>query len=509
MTTALAPDAPERFRTLVARRLGLQFEDAKLAFLAEVLQRRADARGEPSEMYLARLATDASGAELGALAGELTVGETYFFRNIDQFHAFVQVALPARMRAQATSRRLRILSAGCASGDEAYSLAILIREARLDSSWNVSIRAVDINPAMLVRAARARFTKWALRETRTDVKQAWFRQDGHEVVLDEAIRTAVEFEEGNLTADDPRLWQPGAYDAIFCRNVLMYLTPEHAQSVVTRITRALTPGGYLFLGHVETLRGLSEEFHLRHTHGAFYYQRKEVGEAEDLQPGAHTAIPDASSPTVGPALAALVDNAETWVDAIHRAAERIQSLTEAPNPPTSPTVVPAPRLDLGLALDLLRKERFTEALAFVRALPVESKRDPDVLLLQSLLLAHSGQLAAAEDACQQLLALNELNAGAHYILALCREGVGDRRGAADHDQMATYLDPLFAMPRLHLGLLARRAGKPEIARSELSQAFLLFQREDASRLLLFGGGFTREALIGLCRAELEACGGHV
>jgi chemotaxis protein methyltransferase CheR len=159
-------------------------------------------------------------------------------------------------------------------------------------------------------------------------------------------------------------------------------------------------------------------------------------------------------------------------------------------------------------LDLLRNERFTEALDLVHELPPESKHDPDVLLLRALLLAHAGRLTAAEQVCEELLAVDELNAGAHYVLALCREGVGDRRGAADHDQVAVYLDPLFAMPRLHLGLLARRAGDREAAQRELTQALLLFQREDASRVLFFGGGFNRDTLVTLCRAELEACGGR-
>jgi chemotaxis protein methyltransferase CheR len=122
------------------------------------------------------------------------------------------------------------------------------------------------------------------------------------------------------------------------------------------------------------------------------------------------------------------------------------------------------------------------------------------------LLTHSGNLTAAENVSAQLLAQDELNTGAHYLLALCRESAGDRQGALDHDQAAIYLDPSFAMPRLHLGLMARRAGDWEGAQRELSQALLLLKREDASRLLLFGGGFGREALIGLCRAELDSAG---
>jgi chemotaxis protein methyltransferase CheR len=105
-----------------------------------------------------------------------------------------------------------------------------------------------------------------------------------------------------------------------------------------------------------------------------------------------------------------------------------------------------------------------------------------------------------------LLLIDELNAGAHYLLALCREHHGHRERAGEHDRVAAYLDPSFAMPRLHLGLLARRAGDRTAACRELAQALLLLRREDASRLLLFGGGFSREALMGLCESSLKECG---
>ncbi len=267
-----------RFRELIAHRLGLRFEDAKLGFLEEVLQRRV---GDLAcETYLARLAADALPDELGPLARELTVPETYFFRNIEQFHAFTEVVLPERLRARASSKCLRILSAGCASGEEPYTLAILTREAVADPAWQVSIRGADLNQAMLDKAARARYTEWALRATPAQARQRWFRRNGSDMLLADEIRGAVQFSASNLADEHAGIWQPGLYDVVFCRNVLMYFTPQQAQAVVARITRSLAPGGYLFLGHAETLRGLSQEYHLRHTHQTFYYQRREGPEPE-------------------------------------------------------------------------------------------------------------------------------------------------------------------------------------------------------------------------------------
>ncbi len=511
MIAALGHGEVEQFRGFVARHLGLQFDDAKLTFLADVLRRRLETNGRTCEAYLARLRADPAREEIRLLAQELTVAETYFFRNLGQFLAFREVALWGRLRPQATGTRadhggrLRVLSAGCASGEEPYSIAILVLESLpAGSSWDVAIRGVDVNPAILEKAACARFSNWALRETPPDIQRRWFQQEGREVVLNDPARNLVKFEERNLAEDDLELWQPGAYDVVFCRNVIMYFTPQNAQALIARIARALAPGGYLFLGHAETLRGLSQDFHLRHTHGTFYYQRKEGAEGHSSRT---VEDPFPSAATI-PVLASVIQGADTWVDAIQGAAERIRALAQVPSRPEPAPVTPHPRWDLGLALDLMQRERFREALDLVQTFPPDSARDPDVLLLQGILCAHSGRMADAEAVCRQLLAIDELNAGAHYVLALCRESVGDRQGASDHDQAAAYLDSAFAMPHLHLGLAARRAGRQDAARRELDQARVLLQREDASRLLLFGGGFSRETLIALCQAELQACGGE-
>jgi chemotaxis protein methyltransferase CheR len=165
-------------------------------------------------------------------------------------------------------------------------------------------------------------------------------------------------------------------------------------------------------------------------------------------------------------------------------------------------------VDLGVAIELLKKERYAEALDLLGRLPTTSARDPDVILLRAVLLTHGGELDHARKVCSELVLVDELNAGAHYLLALCAEGVREWQNAVEEDQIAVYLDPGFAMPHLHLGLMARRSGDRETARRELSRAALLLGIEDASRLLLFGGGFSRDSLVALCKAELGSLGGR-
>jgi chemotaxis protein methyltransferase CheR len=504
---------PLRFRGWIAQRLGLHYDDSKLEFLAEVLLRRAQKKGLALCSYLDQLEGPDIDDEIQALALELTVPETYFFRHIDQFHAFADVALPAALAARGPIRKINLLSAGCASGEEPYSLAMMARERGAEQGCNVAIRAFDINPAMLAKAARGRYAAWALRETPALSQQRWFREVGKEFELEEGIRAAVTFQEVNLARENAELWGAQMYDVIFCRNVLMYFTPDGAQALVARLTRALAPGGHLFLGHAETLRGLSNDYHLCHTHGAFYYQRRSAQHDEGRKNSEDTVNGVLQHAALRPVAAAPDPSfTDTWLDTIGRASDRIQALSKRPTAESalrggsSRGGAMQTATQLPLALELLKKERFSDALDLLACLPAESEQDPDVLLLRAALLTHSGNLAAAANVCARLLEQDELNTGAHYLLALCRESAGDVQGALDHDQTAIYLDPSFAMPRLHLGLMARRAGDREGARRELGEALLLLKREDAPRLLLFGGGFGREGLMALCRAELRSTG---
>ncbi|MGA8613661.1 MAG: CheR family methyltransferase [Xanthobacteraceae bacterium] len=189
----------ERFRTVISQKIGLWFEDSKLGFLGEVLRRRLEKLQRGND-YIRDLEHTPPQGEIAALARELTVGETYFFRNIQQFRALAEVVLPERAGLHNMPKLLRLLSAGCASGEEPYSMAIVARETVADPSWEIEIRAVDLNPTALEKAGRGRYSAWALRETPADIRSKWFRADGHDFVLDDAVRASVKIGPANLAA---------------------------------------------------------------------------------------------------------------------------------------------------------------------------------------------------------------------------------------------------------------------------------------------------------------------
>ncbi len=498
------PADVERFRSAVAKAIGLAFDDDKLSWLEGVLGGRLAATGLAAEEYLVRLEAARLPKEVFALAEQLTVGETYFFRNRDQHRALLESVLPSRLACRAAERRIALLSAGCASGEEPYSLAILLREAGVDVSWDVSIRAVDANPAALARARRGRYSEWSFRETSPERRERWFRSEGRLAALDDSIRESVRFEERNLATEDDELWRSEAYDVILCRNVVMYFAPSRAAEVLRRAARALAPGGFLFLGHAESLHGATAALELCHTHGTLYYRRTDAPwDARSFRPGSGAATPPEAADEAAPVPEG------RWVDVIGDAAARIRALaSSSPTPPEGSAAPSRPHWDLAPALGLLAEERFVEAREIVDALPPESALDPDVLLLRAVLLMHSGETVTAEEACARLLEVDQLSVGARYVLALCREARGDAPSATEHDRIAIHLEPGFSLPHLHLGLLSRHAGDLATARQELAQALGLLAVEDPSRILLFGGGFSREVLVVLCRTELARCGGR-
>jgi chemotaxis protein methyltransferase CheR len=480
----------DRFRGAITRQIGLHFDGNRRDFLRDVLQRRLATARLPADKYLAALERDSFDGEFTALARDLTVGETYFFRNIEQFHALAEVVLPQCLEARRRGA-LQLLSAACASGEEAYSVAIVAEQATARSGRAIDVHAVDINPAALQKARRAIYSAWALRETPTDIAARWVLRDGDKVMLRDDLRDRVSFGLGNLASADGAPWQAARYDVIFCRNVLMYFSPEQMRATVARIADSLAPHGFLFLGHAETLRGVSDRFDLQHSHGTFYYQLKPQPRVEADHP-VTAALP--ASPAVR-------EEGGGWYETIRQASERVEAITSAAKP--SAAAAPAcGKWVKTIAFELLGQERFAEALAHVRARPAHIA-DADVLLLEAVLLVHAGEPTEAEATCRQLLLEDALNPDAHYVLALCREQADDAAGADKYDGMAAYLDAGFAMPRLHRGLLAGRRNDRAKACRELAHTLTLLAQDHAQRILLFGGGFSREALMTCCRASLR------
>lgn len=481
-----------RFVDLIEQRLGLQFGPTENNRLAALLRERMRETGCSRFSYYEQRVCDGADQELRTLAARLTIPETYFFRNPEKFVALTGSVLPQLYRVE-PGRHLRILSAGCSTGEEPFTIAMTLKEMPGFDPSQVSIIGTDVNLEGLERARSGRFSKWSMRTIPEHYRKKYFRPEGDEFVLDDGIRAMVRLEEQNLAEEDPDFWRPDSYDVIFCRNVLMYFSPRKRMEAVARFARAIAADGFLFLAHAETLHGVSRDFHLQHSDGCFYYGRRPLS-GERREPAG-----DAELAPV-PAARRISTNGASIPDPVNPGRPASQPETGAAKPAQS--------VSFALTMGLVQAGRVREALAIIEESHHQDSADPDLIVLKAALLAELGNAKEAAQLCAALLVSDDLNPAAHYLLGFCHEQSGVRARAIESYRTAAYLDPAFAMPHLRLGLLFRRETDRRRARQELAEAALLLVREDPARILLFGNGFNRAVLLELCGSELRLCEGR-
>src|SRR5579871_3318133 len=249
----------ETLVTLIRQRTGLTVSDTRTDDILSAISKLVDKhRLTGISALVGALRVDSTAGELWQQLVELvTVGETYFFRNEAQFRALRAEILPPLIsrRRDSGNKYLRLWCAGCATGEEPYSLAILLRELLPDyRTWHITLLATDINAASLEQAKRGVYRAWSFRnETPDDVKDRWFCADGESYKIQQSIKDMVAFDTLNLISDDYPSLESGIshIDLILCRNVTIYFDVETTRQVVKRFHEALSNEGWLIVGHSE------------------------------------------------------------------------------------------------------------------------------------------------------------------------------------------------------------------------------------------------------------------
>jgi len=449
----------------VAVRLGLHFPEPRWRDLQRGVTAAAAefgfADGEACARWL--LGTSPTREHIDVLASHLTIGETYFFREQDSLDALGDHVLPELLRSRRNGgQRLRIWSAGCCTGEEAYSLAILLDGLIPDpAAWNISILATDINPGFLRKAAEGVYGDWSFRGTPDWVRQRYFkkRQDGR-LQLSAYIRARVTFSYLNLAADVyPALVNnSNAMDVILCRNVLMYFTADQARKTVARFRNCLVDGGWLVVSPVETSNKLFPGFSPVEFPGAFFY-RKSDGIGWPSQPDA--AI-------IQPALAA-----------------------EALNPWQPPADAGAD--EPGRPLPVAFKEAAPRAADAVEPPGVAARR-----------CANQGRLAEAFDWCAAAIAADKLDPAHHYLQASIEQELGRTDAALRSLARALYLDPGFVLARFALGNLELSQGRRRQAERHFVHTLALLRGHADDELLPEAEGLTAGRLAEIVSAVLAS-----
>ncbi len=378
-----------------------------------------------------------------ALLARVMIGETYFFRDARQFAALQQVILPALLHEREKVRSLTVWSAGCASGEEPYSVAMMLRELlEKPERWKLTIVGTDVNDEALRRAREALYRRWSFRRTPHEFMARYFHNEHGLWRLHEDVRAMVSFRHLNLA--DPNLADVtgvlGTFDLVLCRNVLMYMPPRTRATVAQRLTSAVVPGGRLMVAAAELDRSLFPQLIQEREGGVTVYRRPLVGE-EAPRPGrSHSAG------TRRPVFQA--ESRSRRLPGRRRAAAK--EISRAVSPSRRPKEAAA--------------EKSESVLETADKLVLEARRAAD--------LKRSDEAAVK---AERALALDPLCAGAYHVLGLLALERGDLDGAMGALRRALYIDPRLAPAHLVLAAVAARKGQTDTAKRHRALAMDLLK----------------------------------
>jgi chemotaxis protein methyltransferase CheR len=295
MTNAMTDDEFEILRRILERAAGLVHDESRRDSLNFSVMTRIDATGVASVGdYLALLDGPSGAVERQQLVDAVTIQETHFFRNPPQIRALRQHVLPELVRRSvALERPLTIWSAGCSTGEEPYTLAMLIRELLpMATREHVRILGSDVSASALDFAATGQYGPRAVQMAESVDLARWFSVSGDSYVVRDDVRELVELRLHNLVTEPPP-FEPGEVDLLLCRNVTIYFNRATTKALMGRFHSVLSDGGYLFLGHSETLWQMSDAFTLVPLGDAFVYRRDEEPERRAVLPERRTEAGDA------------------------------------------------------------------------------------------------------------------------------------------------------------------------------------------------------------------------
>ncbi|MDZ5648650.1 CheR family methyltransferase [Nitrospirillum sp. BR 11828] len=471
--------------------IGLYFPADRWMDMERGLERAAVELGYPDTLAAVRdwlSAGPLDRTQLEALAGQLTVGETYFFREPRSFDALRQTILPdliAQRRAAGTLT-LRIWSAACCTGEEAYSLAMLLDTLLPDRpAWTITLLATDVNPRFLRRAAEGTYGEWSFRGVEPALRSRYFTAlPGGRHRISPDIARMVTFAYHNLMDDPyPALESnTNAMDVILCRNVLMYFNADQAGRVVRRLSHALVDNGWLLPSSVDGAPTLFAPLTFVPFDGATIYRKVTVPESAPPPVPRHSppAPPPMDTPSLPPAVSV--------------------------KPPV-PTLAHSLAHSLAHCRALYDLGRYGDAVEGLEARLAAAPADEAAMLLLARCYANQGRLAEAAHWCQGVLNHNRVSAEAHHLLAMIQQERGDAAAAVLSLQRALFLAPQSIATHLAMANLARSQGRTRDARKHYRNILGLLQDHRPDDILPELEGMTVGRLMDVAAHAHAALGG--
>lgn len=480
----------KRIAGLITTHAGIQFREQDYEHLHDILRQRCHHCGRRSlEDYAKLLVQELTTAsqqgslsdrertpppEWSNLFAQLTVNESYFFRDRNQFNLLTQKLLPEIMQRKQQQQQqggqmglpsLRIWSAGCSTGEELYSIAIALHELNFPwQSWQTLLVGTDISVKALATAQQGIYSNWSFRQTEPTLQHRYFRLRQPALQVRDDVRGQVTFQYGNLVSDR----FPSAQsclrdiDLILCRNVFIYFDQEAIARTLEKFYRTLAPGGLLITGHTELYEQDMHHFQLKIFPESLVYQRR-----EETVPTSAIAPPSVASPA--PTAVVSTPAPYPWR---RSTPQRRSPPAPAPPPPAAVTPSrPTTRLDPDLAaalqprLQTAQRSLDTKAYgtAIREAMGVQSAAPEHFLahLILAKAYANTGNHELAKQWCQSALRLRPHHLELHYLLAQIAEEEEDLDAAKAHLRRVIYLDAREFRAYLDLASLYHRENRPD------------------------------------------------
>jgi chemotaxis protein methyltransferase CheR len=509
----LSPQDQGRFRELVRQRAGIEIPDARLGDLEKGVRAALEQSGAsgPDMLYDLLAEKGPRGiAAFEAMIPAVTINETHFFRNRPQMQALQNEILPELIRARSDSKRLRIWSAACSSGEEPYSIAIMLdRLLRNQPGWDVLIHGTDIDHQALEKAHAGIYGNWSFREVPQDVKEEYFEQtDEHRFELSPRIKSMVKFSRLNLVDDlYPTVeTKTDRMDLVICRNVLIYFREETIRRIVDRFHESLVDNGWLVVGHAEPSQEIFHRYSVKNFPGTITYRK------------AKTASP-APAPKPAPALKPVE------VRPLPRPAPRVER--PAPRKPATnpfaPKAKPAPAPALrkpaatpapprpALATSawnsdvekLMQEGRAEDAVKKLEESIARTPMEPRPYYELAKLHASRLRWAQAEKLIDESIELGPLAPESHYLRGLITQELGRIEEAAEAFRRSAFLDQNFVLAHFASAGLFARMGQMGRAQKALDTTVALLQGKPPAELVPEGDGLTVERLLDLANSQRQ------
>jgi len=461
-----------RFRDLIEERCGLHFDESQRTSLSASLRARMEQLGLARiDDYYDLLSRRTDDEEFRKLINLVTITETCFFRDPSQFRLLRRHILPTLMagRGSRQTRTVRIWSAGCSSGEEAYSIAVMLSDMGLlsaSAAWTFEIVGTDVNTEVLETARRGVYSARALRNVEGGLLRRYFRPDGQRFCLNDEIKRAVRFEYANLTHVPMPRPSAAGQDIVLCKNVTIYFQSEMTRRLLGQLHDALADGGFLLLGHSESLWQMDEGFALVEHEGAFCYRKA-------------TPCVEAAGRRVLPSPGA------------------DQAPMTSPVPPETPTG------EYDRCLTAFRAEHWTQAEALLGALIQSSPAFAPARLLLGGVYVHRGRYDEAFMQAERVLHLTDLEPRAHLLIGMIEAQRGRPDEALQALRRALYLDNSLALAHFWLGNLYRDRGDTGRAGIEYENVVRGWEQHTLELTEMFASDLSIEQLVDFCRRSLH------